>query len=91
MFKWAEDVDDAHVEAVAAGLDALPEKIPGIQRYVHGADAGVNDGNFDYVVVGEFASADDYVTYRDHPAHQAFIAQLIAGRVVDRSAVQFES
>jgi heme-degrading monooxygenase HmoA len=91
MFKWAEDVDAAHVEAVTAGLDGLPEQVPGIQRFVHGPDAGINDGNFDYVVVGEFASADDYVVYRDHPAHKAFIAECIAGRVVGRSAVQFES
>lgn len=91
MFKWAEDVDSAHVEAVAAGLDALPSQIPGIQQYLHGPDAGVNDGNFDYVVVGEFASAHDYLTYRDHPAHRAFIAECLAGRVVDRSAIQFES
>jgi hypothetical protein len=91
MFKWAEDVDTAHVEAVAAGLDALPAQIPGIQAFAHGPDARVNDGNYDYVVVGDFASVDDYLEYRDHPAHQAFIADLVVGRVVDRAAVQFES
>jgi hypothetical protein len=91
MFKWAEDVDAAHVEALAAGLDALPAQIPSIQGYLHGLDAGVNDGNFDYIVVGEFASVDDYLVYRDHPAHKAFIAEFVAGRVDDRCAVQFES
>jgi hypothetical protein len=90
MFKWADDVDADHVAAVAAGLDGLVDAIPEIRSYRHGPDAGVNAGNFDYVVVGDFVSADDYVTYRDHPTHQAFIANLIAGRVADRAAVQYE-
>ncbi|MFP5488956.1 MAG: Dabb family protein [Acidimicrobiia bacterium] len=90
MFRWAEDVDDAHVAAAAAGLDDLPRQIPEIVQYRHGADAGINEGNFDYVVVGDFASAEDYVVYRDHPVHQALIQQYIAGRVADRAAVQYE-
>lgn len=90
MFRWADDVDDEHVAAVRAGLDELPGHIPEIVRYHHGNDVGINDGNFDYVVVGDFASADDYVVYRDHPVHQAFIQRCIAGRVSDRAAVQYE-
>lgn len=90
MFRWADGVDDAHVAAVAAGLDELPGRIPEIVVYRHGADVGINDGNYDYVVVGDFASADDYVVYRDHPAHQAFIERLIVGRVAERAAVQYE-
>jgi hypothetical protein len=89
MFKWNEDVDDAHVAAVAAALDGLVDQIPEIRRYEHGPDVGVNDGNFDYVVVGDFDSVDNYLVYRDHPVHRAFIADLIAGRVADRAAVQY--
>ncbi len=89
MFRWADDVDDAHVAEVARRLDELPEAIPVIRSYLHGVDAGVNDGNYDYVVVGDFDSVDDYVTYRDHPVHAAFIADLIAGRVAERAAVQY--
>jgi len=48
-------------------------------------------GNYDYVVVGEFDDVDSYLTYRDHPDHQAFIAELITGYVAERAAVQFES
>lgn len=90
MFQWADDVDDAHVAAVAAGLDSLVDVIPEIRRYRHGRDLGVNAGNFDYVVVGDFDSVDDYLVYRDHPTHQAFIQQLIVGKVSGRSAVQYE-
>ena len=41
MFRWAEDVDDAHVAAVAAELDQLPPQIPEIAVYRHGRDLGI--------------------------------------------------
>jgi hypothetical protein len=89
MFRWADGVDADHVADVARRLDELPEAISSIRAYRHGPDAGINDGNFDYVVVADFDSPDDYVTYRDHEVHAAFIADMIAGRVADRSAVQY--
>jgi hypothetical protein len=89
MFRWAEDVDDAHVAAVARRLDELPGEIAEIRSYRHGADAGVNEGTFDYVLVADFDSVDDYLVYRDHPTHQAFISEKIAGRVDDRAAAQY--
>jgi Stress responsive A/B Barrel Domain len=90
VFRWNATVTEAHLAAMAAALDALPAKIPEIAGYHHGVDAGLNPANFDYAVVGDFASADDYVVYRDHPEHQQFIADHITGRVADRAAVQFE-
>ena len=90
MFRWNETVDAAHVQTVTEQLDALKTLIPQIGIYQHGPDAGVNSGNFDYVVVGDFANVEDYLVYRDHPDHQAFIANFIAGRVDLRSAVQYE-
>lgn len=88
MFRFAEDLDAAHIASVAAGLDALPREIPEIRRYVHGADLGVSDGTFDYAVVADFDNEDDFLTYRNHPAHQQFIADCIAGKAIDRAAVQ---
>ena len=89
MFSWNETVDAAHVQTVAQQLDALKALIPEIKSYQHGPDAGVNAGNFDYVLVGDFATVEDYLVYRDHPDHQAFIATHLAGRLNSRSAVQY--
>lgn len=89
MFRWADDVDTAHVGEIARRLDELPDAIEEISSYRHGADALVNDGNFDYVVVADFDSVDDYMVYRDHPVHLAVIADVIAGRVAERAAVQY--
>jgi hypothetical protein len=91
MFRWADDVDADHIDRVASRLDTMPELIPEIKRYRHGRDAGVNAGNFDYVVVGEFDDVDGYLAYRDNPDHQALIAELITGHVAERAAVQFET
>lgn len=91
MFKWNDDVDAAHVEATRAALEARVSTIPAVADYRHGPDLGLADGNFDYAIVGEFASVDDYVTYRDHPDHQAVIVEYIKDRVSARTAVQYEA
>ena len=90
MFRWNETVDAVHVQTVTEQLNALRALVPQIYTYQHGPDAGVNTGNFDYVVVADFANVEDYLVYRDHPDHQAFIANFIAGRVESRSAVQYQ-
>jgi len=89
MFTWADSVDDAHVAATSAALDALPHKIDTIRNYVHGPDAGLSDANADYVVVADFDDAAGYETYRDHTDHQAMIGAQIAGHVSQRMAVQY--
>lgn len=90
MFRFADGVADGHVERVAAGLSALPAKIPEIISYRHGPDLGVSEGTYDYVVVADFASHDDFLTYRHHPDHVALIADYITGAVTERASVQYE-
>lgn len=89
MFRWSADVGAEHIAALSAALDELAGTIPMIRSYRHGVDCGLNEGNFDYVVVGDFATVDHYIAYRDHPAHQAFIQKFIVGNVESRSAVQY--
>lgn len=89
MFQWSEGVDEAHVAATTAAFDALPSKIDVLRSYVHGPDAGISEGNYDYVVVADVDSPEDFVTYRDHPDHRALVGEFIAGKVAQRSAVQY--
>jgi len=91
MFRWSDDVDVAHVAAVEAALAELPASISSLRSYRFGADARVNDGNFDFVVTADFDDVDGYIAYRDHPDHLAMIDRLIKGRVAERAAVQFEA
>jgi hypothetical protein len=89
MFRWNDDVAPGHTAVVAAGLDALPAEIEVIRSFRHGADLGAVAGNFDYALVAEFDSVDDFLTYRNHPVHQAFVAANIATQAKDRAAVQY--
>ena len=90
MFRFADHVADDHAERFAAGLSALPATIPEIISYRHGPDLGVSDGTYDYVVVADFASPADFLAYRKHPDHVAFIADCITGAVAERASVQYE-
>lgn len=89
MFRWKDGVSADHVEATKAALAQLPAAIPQIRSYTYGTDVGVNPGNFDFAVSAQFDSVDDYVAYRDHPAHQTFVQTYAAPFWMDRHAVQF--
>lgn len=90
VFTWLPGASDAQKQAVTERLAELPSSIPTVRRYSFGADAGINDGNDDFAIVADFDSVDDYVAYRDHPAHQALITECIAPIRASRTAVQFE-
>ncbi|HET9611912.1 MAG TPA: Dabb family protein [Acidimicrobiales bacterium] len=92
MFRFAEGTTDDQRAALAAGLAGMPVATGAIdaERYRHGPDAGLNPASWDYVVVADFASADDYLTYRDHPDHRALIRDLVEPIVAERASVQYE-
>ena len=90
MFVFVEGVTEAQIRAIGEGLAALPEAIPEIVEYRFGPDAGLAEDNHDYVVVADFGTADGYLVYRDHPAHQELIVDLIRPAMAERVAVQYQ-
>ncbi|WP_113704426.1 Dabb family protein [Nonomuraea lactucae] len=89
LFTWTDAATDEQKEAVVTELRKLPAAIPQLRAYAFGPDAGINQGNHDFAVVADFDSVDDYLVYRDHPLHQAVIAEHIKPIVAARAAVQF--
>ncbi len=89
VFRWNDTVTDESLAALSAALDALPDEIEQLVAYRHGSDLGLADTNHDYALVADLASTDDFAAYRDHPAHQAVIAEHIAPYVDSRVAVQY--
>ncbi|MGW4423304.1 Dabb family protein [Streptosporangium sp. NPDC004631] len=89
LFTWAEEATDEQRATVATELGRLPGVIPEIRAYTIGADAAVNPGNHEFAVVADFDTVEDYLAYRDHPAHQAVIAEHIKPILASRAAVQF--
>jgi hypothetical protein len=88
-FTFVDAVTEEQIADVTAGLAALPDAIPEIEGFTFGPDAGLNDGNAHYSVVADFPSIAAYLAYRDHPAHQAVLADRIRPILAARAAVQF--
>ena len=84
MFRWKPDTAAEDVDSVVARLQTMPEPIPEIREYRFGADLGINDANWDFVVVADFETADDYLTYRDDPRHRALVAEAIGPHLDER-------
>ena len=91
MMRWVAGLPDDHVDRVRAGLAELPGRIPEIRDYRFGVDLGINQGTYDFAIVADFDDEAAYLTYRDHPDHQRFIADHITGNVADRAAVQYRT
>lgn len=89
LFRWTEDATDEEKGVVEDRLAALPAAIPEIKDYHYGPDAGLNDENYDFAVVADFADRAGFITYRDHPAHRAVVAECIRPIMATRVAVQY--
>lgn len=90
LFRWTAEATEEQKRTLVERLRELPGRIPEIEAYAIGEDAGVNPGNFDFAVVGDFADRDAYVAYRDHPAHRAVIEECLRPILAERAAVQYE-
>jgi hypothetical protein len=90
LFNWKSDTPAGHAERTTAGLADLRPKIPQIRSYHYGANLGVNPGTYDFAVTAEFDSVEDYLVYRDHPDHKAFIEEYTAPYIDTRASIQFQ-
>jgi hypothetical protein len=88
MFRFAPEVTEEQRARLADELRKLPAAIPEIAAYTVGTDAGLVEGNWDFAVVGDFASTEDWQVYRDHPIHQAVIADHVRPLMTERAAAQ---
>lgn len=88
LLKWNEGVGEAHVAATKAALDRLPSVIPEILSFENGRDLRLVPATWDYAVTADFASVEDFFTYREHPEHQQFVQAYLTDHC-QRFAVQF--
>ena len=85
---FRDDTTDDQIHEIVEALRRLPSQIDEIERYDVGTDAELAEGNAHLGIVADFGSVEGYEVYRDHPAHQAVITQLIVPVIAGRSAVQ---
>ncbi len=91
MFRWTPDASDAAKTAASDALTALGRQVPTVRSYRFGPDAGLADTNWDFVVVADFDDEAGYLIYRDHPAHQALITDVLQPIVAQRAGVQYQT
>jgi len=91
LFRFKPETTDEQVEAAMAALSALPDHIDVLQKFRCGSDAGITEGAWDFAVVAVLDNADDYVAYRDDPAHVAVLRDYLAPLISEAARIQFES
>ncbi len=90
LLTFVAGATDAHVDAIAHALSALPSVIPELRGYAVGRDLGIGEGNASFAVVADCETVDDYIVYRDHPEHRRILTELIAPVLAARTAAQYE-
>ena len=89
LFRWKPGTAAHELDALERALAALPRAIPEILDYRFGRDAGAATGNFDFAIVADFADAQAWRRYLDHPAHTALVAERVRPILAERAATQF--
>jgi hypothetical protein len=90
LLRFNDTITDADLDRIDVGLRALPAAIPTIASYTVGRDLRLMDGSWDYGIVADFASADDWRTYDTDDEHNRVRRELIAPFLADRASVRFE-
>lgn len=90
LFRLKPDVPADTPQRLSEALAKLPAAIPQLVAYAHGADLGLREGNYDFGVVADLANAQDFDTYVAHPAHQAFLKDVLTPVLAERVSIQIE-
>ena len=90
-FRWKQGIPTEHVHDVQTQLKEFAATLPEIRSYRCGTDVGASDmGNFDFAIVAEFDTVDDWRVYDKHPRHEEIRAGVVRPWIEERAAVQFE-
>lgn len=90
LIRFDESATDQQIGAFSAGLDSLPAKISQIRRYEHGPDLGIRQATWDYGLVAEFETPEDFTAYLDHPDHKALVSEQLEPISASRVSVQLQ-
>ena len=91
LFRLTPETTTDQIEATMVALSTLPEQVDVLRKFRFGPDAGITEGAWDFAVVAVLDNADDYVAYRDHPAHVAVLRDHLAPLISEAARIQFDS
>jgi len=90
VFRFKNNVTDAIIDEIDETLATLPSIIPEIISFSSGRNADVTESAWDYAVVSDFASPEDYLAYAANPQHVDMVKNLVGPHVLEASRTQFE-
>jgi hypothetical protein len=90
VFRFKDSATDAVIDKIDATLATLPAIIPEIISFSAGRNADITEGAWDYAVVSDFASPEDYLVYATNPQHMDMVKNLVGPRVLEASRTQFK-
>ena len=85
-----EEAEPTVVDTVVTELRALPSRVPEIVDYTVGPDLGLGDAPPTVVVIGDFATVDDWRAYLAHPEHVRVLEDHIRPHASSISRAQIE-
>jgi hypothetical protein len=91
-FRWKPGIPQDHVETVKSQLVEFAATLPEVRSYRLGSDLGASDmGNFDFAIVAEFDTLDDWRVYDKHPRHEEIRGGVVRPWIETRASVQYEA
>lgn len=89
--RFHEGTTDEQIQRMTDGLLALRNQIGTIRSMRMGRDLRIRPDNFDFSSLTEFDDEAGYLEFRDHPAHQQVVRELIQPIMAERAGVVFLS
>lgn len=89
LINFNDQYQPENLQSILDAYNALPALIPQIKSFEVAADAGLLEGNADLIVVGEFASGEDFQAYSVHQAHTDVIFPALGHLMASYSTAQY--
>lgn len=90
MFRWTAESSAEQRAAAITALQEFGREVADLGRLAVGTDVGLAEGNFDAVVVVDFAERADYLAYANDPRHVKVVGEHLRPILAERVAVQHE-
>jgi hypothetical protein len=89
LFRWKAEAAPEQKEETVSQLALLPSLVPSLRAFASRADAGLNEGNYDFAVTADFDDLAGYLTYRDDPRHREIVTKYVEPILADRAVIQY--
>ena len=88
LFRFKDHITSDDIDVLDTSLRALPDTIDVIGAYTCGRDLSLIEGSWDYAVVADFDSPEDYYAYVGHPEHVHVAANIAKPMMAQSTRVQ---